>query len=206
MIVNSERALAIICPACQSFEKHKFSLFAISQEPFQLSCSCGFSQGHVSRTNKGFELDVLTISGEWARIRLTRKEFFYTPLLNLFSSQTGQHVGYLGNPEQVHQQVVHSPQLLPGPSEFINPEVMAEILELLQELAQREKIRCECEHSSIGIDIYADRVELVCAYCGGVVQIGAVCGKHRERLARVTEIVMEPSTSKMLGEWLKPLT
>jgi len=38
------------------------------------------------------------------------------------------------------------------------------------------------------------------------VKIGARTQQHQERLARVTEIVMEPCTSQFLGEWLKPLT
>ena len=205
MVFNRERALALVCPACQNIEEHKFSLFAISQKPLQLVCSCGFSQGHLRRCTKDFELNVLSISGDRARIRLPTTVFFFTPLHNLYSAHSGQHLGYLGDPQKVHSVVLENPSYLSELSGSVNPEVMAEIIEMLQELAEQQKIRCECEFSSIGIDVYVDRVELVCAYCGSVVQVNASCGKHRDRLAKVTEIIMEPSTSRMLGEWLKPL-
>lgn len=206
MVFYSERALAILCPACQRTEVHVFSLFAISQGHFQLVCSCGFSQGHLRRVNKNFELDVLIVAGERARIRLVRTELFCTPLLSLFSPLSGDHLGYLGYPREVENIVAESSSLLPMFGNIVNPEIMSETLEVLQGLAEQQKIRCDCEHSSIGIDVYADRVDLVCAFCGSVVQIDASRDQHLEELSRVTEIIMEPSTSRMLGEWLKPLT
>lgn len=207
MIVNSERTIALTCPACQVIQQHTFSLFAISQQPLQLVCRCGFSQGHLRRLNGHFELDVLSIEGDRARILLPRGRFFSTPLVNLLSPANGRNLGYLGNPADV-QDVLREGLDRPvqETDDFVNPEVMRAILELLEDLAGRQKIRCECEHSSVGIDVYSDQVELVCSYCGSVVQIGASTRKHQERLSRVTEIVMEPCTSHFLGEWLKPLT
>ncbi len=207
MIVNSERTIALTCPACQGIQKHTFSLFFISQNPLQLLCDCGFSQGHLRRLNKHFELDVLSIEGDRARILLPRGQFFKLPLINLVSPTSGLSLGYLGDPAHVQDMVLDG---LSGFSlesdDFSNPEIMRGILELLEDLAGRTKIRCECEHSSIGIDVYSDQVELVCSFCGSVVQIDANTQKHYERLARVSEIVMEPCTSHYLGEWLKPLT
>lgn len=207
MIVNSERAIALTCPACQGIQKHTFSLFSISKNPLKLVCACGFSQGHLRRLNKHFELDVLSIEGERARILLTRGQFFGMPLIHLLSPMSGQSLGYLGELASVQEVVLDQPSgFFIGPDDFENPDVMRNVLERLEELAGRDKIRCECEHSSIGIDVYPDQVELVCSYCGSVVKIGASTRQHQERLERVAEIVMEPCTSRFLGEWLKPLT
>ena len=205
MILNSERTIALTCPACQGVQKHTFSLFSISQKPLQLVCSCGFSQGHLRRLNKHFEVDVLSMEGDRARVLVPRGQFFSTPLVNLLSPVSGRSLGYLGDPATV-QDMVRPSALFLESDDFSNPEVMREILQLLEDLAEQDKIRCECEHSSIGIDVYPDQVELVCSYCGSMVQIGASTRQHQERLARVAEIVMEPCTSHFLGEWLKPLT
>lgn len=206
MIVNSERAIALTCPACQGIQKHTFSIFSISQKPLQLMCSCGFSQGHLRRLKKNFELDVLSMEGERARILLPRRQFFGTPLITLLSPANGKNLGYLGDPIRVDK-ATEAGQLgfLLESDDFINPKVMSTILKKLENLAGQDKIRCECEHSSIGIDVYPDQVELVCSYCGSVVKILANTLQHQERLARVAEIVMEPYTSQLLGEWLKPL-
>jgi len=207
VIVNSERTIALTCPACQGVQKHTFSLFSISQTPLQLTCDCGFSQGHLRRLNKHFELDVLSIEGDRARVLLPRGQFFGMPLMHLLSPLSGQRLGYLGDPASVQEIMLEGPAgFFLEDEDFANPAVMRNVLETLEDLAVQDKIRCECDHSSIGIDVYPDQVELVCAYCGSVVKIGASTRQHQERLARVSEIIMEPCTSLLLGEWLKPLT
>jgi len=206
VIVNSERTIALTCPACQGIQKHTFSLFSISQKPVQLMCKCGFSQGHLRRLNKNFELDVLSIEGERARILLPRSQFFGMPLIHLLSPMSGRSLGYLGEPDHVDEVALGGQSgFFLEKDDFVNPEVMKRVLENLEELAGQDKIRCECEFSSIGIDVYPDLVELVCSYCGSVVKICASTRQHQEKLARVAEIVMEPCTSRYLGEWLKPL-
>ncbi|HHT43272.1 MAG TPA: hypothetical protein GX014_07725 [Firmicutes bacterium] len=206
MIVNSKRALALVCPACQRLETHEFSVFEVSRRPLRLVCSCGFFQGNLARSHSCYELDVFSVIGQREHVRVPRRTFFSTPLMTLFSSHSGHHLGYLGNPEDVTSLVAEtSPVFLPSADDFANPEIMGQILQQLQDLAEKQKIRCDCEHSSVGLDVYADRVELVCSFCGSVIQIDASTPKHQERLSRVTEIIMEPCTSQMLGEWLKPL-
>ncbi len=207
MIVNSERTIALTCPACQGIQKHTFSLFSISKQPLQLVCDCGFSQGHLRRINKHFQLDVLSIEGERARILLPRGRFFGMALINLLAPGSGQSLGYLGDPMSVQEVVLDGPSgFFLESDHFANPGVMRSVLEILENLAAHDKIRCECDYASIGIDVYSDDVELVCSFCGSVVKIGASTRQHQERLSRVTEIVMEPCTSQFLGEWLKPLT
>ncbi len=207
MIVNSERAIALTCPACQVIQEHPFSLFTISRQPLQLLCRCGFSQGHLRKLKRNYELDVLGVDGDRVRLLLSRNELIRTPLRNIFSTKNGQELGYIGSPEAVQEAIVTgSRDFVAESGDFANPQIMREILAMLQDLAEQHKIRCECEHPSVGIDIYADKVELVCAFCGSMVVIGASTHKHQERLSRVSEIIMEPCTAQYLEEWLKPLT
>lgn len=207
MIVDSERTIALTCPACQIIQEHTFSLFSISQQPFQLLCRCGFSQGHLRRQKGRFELNMLGADGERVRIPFSRSEFISRPLVKVFSGSKERKLGFLGSPQAVQKAMLEeSTSFTLEVGNFSNPEIMREVLKLLQDLAERDKIRCECEHSSIGIDVYSDLVELVCSYCGSMVQIGASSRRHQERLSSVAEIVMEPCTSQFLEEWLKPLT
>ena len=120
-------------------------------------------------------------------------------------------MGYLGCPQEVDEAVFllgdewEYSDVQIDLEEFVNPQVMHGVLEKLQELAENNKIKCGCEHSSVGIDIYGDKVELVCSFCGSAVLIGATTRKDQERMARITEIVMEPSSHAFLEERLKPL-
>lgn len=207
MILHSERTIALTCPACQMIQEHTFSLFAISEQPLHLLCRCGFSQGHLRRQKKHFELDVLGIEGDRVRIPFSKNEFLARRLVNIKTGASERKLGYLGNPQAVQAAVLdETTSFSLDFGDFSDPIIMEEVLKLLQDLAEQDKIRCECEHSSIGIDVYSDRVELVCSYCGSMVQIDASTKRHQERLSRITEIVMEPCTSQSLGEWLRPLT
>ena len=211
MIVNSERALALYCPACQGIQDHVFSIFEISKYPRHLQCSCGFVQGHIRHLEKHYELDLLSVAGDRIRLLYSLREFLFLPLVAILEPQSGQEVGYLGHPYEVEEAAFllgdewEYSDVQIDLDEFVNPQVMHRVLEKLQELAENDRIKCGCEHPSVGVDIYADKVELVCSFCGSAVLIGGTTRKDQERIARITEIVMEPSSHAFLEERLKPL-
>ncbi len=205
MIVNSERAIALTCPACQVVQEHEFSLFRLSR-PLQLTCGCGFSQGQLRKLNQKYELDVLGVDGNRIRILFSKRELFHKHLVNVLSPRDGQKLGYLGYPRFVKETVRSDAQrYAPEPGDFSDSKIMHEILDMLQDLAEQRKIRCECERPSVGLDVYTDRVELVCSFCGSTVVMGASTREHVDRLSRVGEIIMEPRSARYLEEWLKPL-
>lgn len=208
VVVNGERTLALLCPACQQIHEHTFSIFSAAQKALPLFCDCGFSQGSLRRHRKNFELDVFSSAGDRVRLLLSLREFLAVPLIALFAPQNGQEIGFFGDGPAVSEAVETElkGRTLAHPAGVNNPEIMHEILKTLQELAERHKIRCRCEQPSVGIDVYADRVELVCAFCGSAVLIGASTREERDQLSRVSEIIMEPSTYVFLEEWLKPIT
>lgn len=205
MIVQSDRAIALTCPACQIVQEHSFSLFTISHQPLQLLCHCGFSQGHFRQLKGNYELDVLGADGERVRLVLSKSDLLHTPLLNI-AHKEGYELGFVGNPQAVEKAVLTSSRsIIADLDKVVNPQIMLNILETLQDLAKQHKIKCACEHPSVGIDIYVDKAELVCAFCGSTVIIGASTHNDQERLSRIQEIVMEPSIAQHLEKWLKPL-
>lgn len=205
MIVQSDRSIALTCPACRIVQEHPFSLFTISRQPLQLLCHCGFSQGHLRQLKKNYELDVLGLDGDRIRLLFSRNDLLHIPLLNI-AHEAGYELGFVGNPQAVQEAILESSQSsISELGSLANPQIMREILEMLQDLAERHKIKCECEYPSVGIDIYVDKVELVCAFCGSMVIIGASTHSDQERLSRVSEIIMEPCTAQHLEKWLKPL-
>lgn len=211
MILETHKTLALQCPACQGTQFHEFSIFQISREPYPLQCRCGFIQGQVRRTGGRYTIDAFSLIGERVRLVYPAKEFLRARLMSLIQPTFGDIIGFLGRGSEVAEAVAHSDILsqfggdVNELEDFENPDVMYAVLARLHQLAGENKITCQCDHPSVGLDIYSDRVELVCSYCGSAVVIEASAPYHQERVARLSAIAMEPSSYACLGECLKPL-
>jgi uncharacterized Zn-finger protein len=210
VIVETQRTLALQCPACQGTQFHELSIFEVGPQPHPLQCKCGFAHGQVSRTGSRYTIDAFSLAGERVRLIYPAKEFLRARLMSLIEPTFGDTIGFLGRDKDVSEAVSHSECFQFGSDgaeleDFENPDVMYAVLARLQRLAGEGKITCQCDHPSVGIDIYPDRVELVCSFCGSAVVIEASAPYHQERVARLHEIVMEPSSYASLGECLKPL-
>lgn len=206
MILESERTIALLCPACQQIQKRKFSLFSISRQSVHLLCRCGFSLGHLRGVGENIEIDILDIDGERVYFTLRRNKLVKSNLINMSSPEKGNELGYLGTSEIIKEYVSKKAfQFEPTTGDFSDPIIMNNVLNILQELAKRHKIGCECEQPSIGIDVYPKQVELVCSSCNGMVRISANTQKDLDRLSQIEEIVIKPCFPQIKERWLKPL-
>jgi uncharacterized Zn-finger protein len=211
VIVETERTLALLCPACQGTQFHEFSIFGIGHKPYPLQCRCGFAHGQVQRTGSRYTINAFSLTGEHVCLAFPAKEFLRAPLVVLIEPTFGDNIGFLGRGRDVQEAVANSDALSQSSGDaldvedFENPDVMYAVLARLQQLAGEGKITCRCDHPSVGIDIYPEKVELVCSFCGSAVVIGASAPYHQERVAHLSEIVMEPSSYAYLSERLKPL-
>jgi uncharacterized Zn-finger protein len=211
VVYDGERTLALQCPACQGVQFHVFYVFEISHRPHPLQCKCGFTHGQIRRSSKRYLVDAFSLAGERVRLTYSAREFLRATLVPLIEPTFGDIVGYLGKNEEVAEAVAYSDALseagsLPSELEqFENPDVMFAILSHLQQLAGMSKVACQCDHPSVGIDIYSDKVELVCSYCGSAMLIGASTEADLQRVLSLSEIVMEPSSYASLGERLRPI-
>lgn len=204
VVVSTERTMALHCPACEKMQYHVFSMFELTKSPRPLQCSCGFTQGHLAKKGRRYEVRLLCPSGERLRLLYSLKEFSSAPLLSFLTPEDGEPLGFLGDYRQVEEAVAQWEQ--ENREEFTEPDVMHSILERLQALAREDKISCDCEHPSVGIDVFPDKVELICSFCGSAVLMGATTKKDVERLHRLSEIVMKRSSYTYLEEWLKPFS
>lgn len=205
MIFEGERTLALQCPACQGTQFHDFYVFEISHRPHPLQCECGFTHGQIRRTGKKYTVDSFSLTGERVRLTYSAKEFLRAALIALVEPSYGDTIGFLGKRAEVSEAAEALGGEIGELEDFENPDVMHAILARLQQLALDGNITCQCDHPSVGIDIYSDKVELVCSYCGSAVVIGASTQAERERVLSLSQIVMEPSSYASLSERLKPL-
>ncbi|NLM25069.1 MAG: hypothetical protein GX208_02995 [Firmicutes bacterium] len=192
--------MALYCPACERLQYHEFSFFDISSSPRPFHCSCGFTQGHIVKKKKRYEVRLLSPAGVQVRLLYSFREFWAAPLLTFYTADEDEALGYLGNPQDVDEAVAAWNNDFVEPGDFDEPEIMSAILGYLQKLASSNKIACECNHPSVGIDVYPDKVELVCSSCSSGIVIGATSAKDVQKLAQLTEIVMQPASYTWLGE------
>lgn len=197
--------MALYCPACERLQYHRFSLFELSSSPRAFHCACGFTQGHITKKHHRYEMSLLSSSGERVRLLFSFHEFWSVPLLTFYSPEEGEILGFFGEAQQIEEAVIAYDNELLEPDDFYAPEIMTEILAYLQKLALAHKICCTCSDPAVGIDVYPDKVELVCANCGSALLMSAVCEEDLEKLYSLSEIKMQPASYTYLGEWLKPI-
>lgn len=205
MLLSGERTMAVYCPACEQVQFHQFSLFELSSSPHAFHCACGFTQAQITKHNHRYEISMLTAAGDRVRLLFPFREVWSAPLLTLYSPEEGEILGFLGDAEQVEEAVADFDSDLLEPDDFFAPDVMTRILAHLQKLALAHKITCTCNNPAVGIDVYPDKVELVCAHCGSAILMSAVSEEDVNRLQSLPELKMKPASYTYLGEWLKPI-
>lgn len=197
--------MALYCPACEKFQYHTFSLFELSSSPHPYNCDCGFTQGHISKIKQRYEVRLLCPSGNRVRLLYTFREFWIAPLLTFYSAEEDEALGFIGNASAVKDAVATWNDDLIRPDEFYAPEVMSAILVWLHRLAEKGKVTCNCKDPGVGLDVYPDKIELICSNCGSTMLIDAMTQDDVERLRSLAEIVMQPASYTYLGECLKPI-
>jgi len=205
LLLSGERTMAIYCPACEQLHYHQFSLFQLSSSPRAFHCTCGFTQAHITKHNRRYEVSLLTPAGDRVRLLFPFREFWSAPLLTFYSPDEGEILGYFGEAEHVKEAAADFDSDLLEPDDFFAPEIMTEILAYLQKLAAAQKIGCTCSDPAVGIDVYPDKVELVCSNCGSAILMSAVSEDDIARLYSLSELKMKPASYTYLGEWLKPI-
>lgn len=200
MVLSGDRTMALYCPACERLQYHKFAFFDISSSPRPFQCNCGFTQGHIVKKKKRYEVRLLSPAGIQVRLLYSFREFWAAPLLTFYFADEDEALGYLGNPQEVDQAVAAWNNDFVDPDDFEEPEIMSAILGYLQKLASASKISCECNHPAVGIDVYPDRVELVCSSCSSGIIIGATTVKDFQKLSQLKEIIMHPASYTFLEE------
>ncbi len=206
MLVDVERVLVLYCPACAVVQSHHISLFSVKRNaPKPIPCTCGFNQGHIERRDDAYRLGIFLPSGERVRLRFGLQEFQQTAVLTLRHPETQEELGFFGIPSSVNSLAASWRGMVSlDAEEYVRPEIMESILDFLGGLAAEERITCGCRRPSVGIDVYTDKVELICAHCGSAVLIGAATQKDVERVRRIDRVTMEPASFTFLDEWLKP--
>lgn len=174
MLLTAERALALRCLACGRLLAHPFSLFSLSKQTtpaLTFDCSCGRRTGSLLRRGRMIEIDYACIVCEsYHSITLPIKPILRNGVTDLHCVATGVLLGCIGEEKEAVRSCARGSleELALDPEReryFVNPEVMRSVLGALQAAAEVDRLGCACGQRQIEIEIYPEKVELICTFC-----------------------------------------
>jgi hypothetical protein len=178
--VVGERIQISRCPRCARLEMHRISVFEFSgRQAVILSCSCGFHKASIySFRHRNYHIRMHCLACDSDHIwTASFADFWRSPVFVCQCVDSGMDISYLCGPGEV-KDVVES---LDGqvPSElsvfgdtradfFVNPKIMADILNKVRRLTDRGDVYCQCGNDEPRVEVFGDRVELSCQECGSL--------------------------------------
>jgi len=177
MLVPARVAFAMRCPQCGKWETSLVSLFDFSGgATVRLTCSCGGHKLTVGmRKRSQFWVQVPCYLCDGVHFSYySVKEFWHPAAKRVLCSDTELQLGAFGGEEEI---LALSPGI-DGDADklledaimedyFENPEVMYQALTHVHDLAERGDLVCQCGNQKVEVDIFSDRLELICPECGG---------------------------------------
>lgn len=183
MVVPTDTVIALRCPDCGRLELFHLSRFFISKRgPGRVICSCGMEKARVStRDHVTYTLDIeCTICDLRHNYQFSGKKIWSADVTPLMCLETGLDLGSIGPRDKVRATIqTYQEELeslieeLGGPGYFSNPDVMFEVLNYLQEMADEGGIFCPCGKNRIELEVLPDRLELRCKNCDRITIIYA---------------------------------
>lgn len=178
MLVSTTTIVAVRCAVCGKMDFHAMSLFSFAgKKVHRLTCSCGaglMSLGSKDRRQFWLQLECLMCESRHIYY-YNRQELWSGHLIVLTCEETDLAIGYIGSKEQVRKSILQQDKSVQEMAEdlgfvdyFENPEIMYEVLENLQQLAEDGRLSCQCGCYQINVEVFPDRLELRCENCDAV--------------------------------------
>ncbi|MDS1030362.1 hypothetical protein RDV78_07680 [Bacillota bacterium LX-D] len=198
MCVPTLSIIAMRCPACNQLELHSLSFFDFArQRTYKMECSCGRSLLSVgTKDRKMFWLQIDCEMCESKHLYyFKRKQIWSENILEIECTDTGIEIAYIGPKEKIRQCVQQQNRSLEDIAQevgfvdyFDNPEVMYQILDRINEIAEAGELRCQCGNQNIEIEVFPDSLELRCEDCNSIARIKAETAGDIENFKNASRI------------------
>jgi hypothetical protein len=209
VLITTTTALALRCPECGKIKWHSLSLFSFSaQKTLRFNCSCGAPLLLISTKDRRlfyFQVECAMCEGRHL-MEFFLKEIWSGKVLDLVCRETDLEIGFVGPRDQVKKCIAHQERSLQEMAEdlgyadyFANPDIMYEILDCLNKIAEDGNLSCQCGNRQVEVEIFADRIELRCTGCGAFGVIPAETRRDVEAVKKIWEIVLKPGDASMAG-------
>lgn len=206
-VINYLTTISLRCPVCGKLDVHPVGIFDFSGDGCkEIYCECGYKKVKLSTKNfRRYSLQFNCIICELEHtLFFSPEEFWSSQLLTVRCPDTDLKLGYLG-PEVLVQNEIRDQQDLDSMIKdsdfedyFCDPEVMLGVLDILHDIAEAGGLICQCGNRNIDIDMYPDKIELICRDCHGMTMINARTTADLEKLKERNRIVLTKGKSSAL--------
>lgn len=175
MVIDNLSTVAYKCPVCGSIEFNYISIFDFSgKKGYTVSCSCnkGFVK-IITKSNKKCMISMPCIACNGMHYYTLEFATLWTERISTFTCpNTGIELCFIGNDDVVRKSVDQyelQMDLLMNDigydDYFVNNTVMLDTIDRIHDIAEKGNLFCQCGNDDIDLQMYSDRVELVCQKC-----------------------------------------
>lgn len=198
MLFPTNTVIGVRCPDCGKIGFHGVSLFSLSPgRPLVITCSCGseiMSLGTKDRRKFWIQVDCLLCETRHV-VHFTRAQIWSNEVLPIRCAETGLELGFVGAKDKVRRATRNLDKSLGEMASdlglidyFENPDVMYEVLDCLQRIAEEGNLFCQCGNFDIDVEIFPEKIELCCSVCSAHMFIHAQSDADIEKARQLNEL------------------
>lgn len=206
MLLEQSTSFAMRCAECGRLEVNKINIFQLSgKQEVSLKCECGTHKATISsKGSRYITINYFCIICDREHTAIFPKSVFWSKkhLNSIRCLETDLNLGYFGSYKLISEELERQQEELNsmaddlGFDEFVNPEVMLEILDYLHDIAAKGGLYCECGNHNINIELSSDKLEIFCNNCYASRQIPASKRADLDAIKKLDEIIVNFSTGR----------
>ncbi len=166
MIIYGLKSLIVRCQFCGKIRVYEVNLFQVMKSSgVKYTCECGADNVYISReNNKDIRIGLNCFN-------CNDKHIYHIGLMDILRNNNihcyqGSKICFIGDKEVAKQMLLGKQDLCID--YFSNFEVLGKALKQVYFLDKHNRINCNCGNSNVSIEIFSDRIELICKNCNSV--------------------------------------
>ncbi|HHW55655.1 MAG: hypothetical protein WAQ41_04295 [bacterium] len=200
MLIDAAAALVMRCARCGKLVLISESLFNLRRAVKEVNCPCGGSLARLYLGRGGvLKLEIMCfICEDWHSVTLPLASFLRGDVEYFACPESSLELGLTGPPDLLRERMAAGDLELMGltgdlnlEEYFVDPDIMFQVLNYLYELGRAGKIFCRCGQRMLEFNLYADRVDIHCNYCGNLLPVSASAREDLEYVRGLVELELD---------------
>lgn len=203
-LTEKSTVVASRCPECGAIIAERVNIFSLAGQQHVIKCKiCGKSHMTIALSaDRKVRLNVpCLVCPHPHPYTLGTTAFFDQELFLLQCSYSGLDICFIGTEEKVDEALRMSAKQLKEifdenrkeeeSKNFLDADVMQEVMYAVEELAITNRIRCDCGEPNLAIVVQYDKVKLSCKDCGCSATLYASEKDDIEKANAIKKLVLE---------------
>ena len=198
MVINKTTTIAVRCLDCGPFTVETINIFYLSGNgEYEVRCSCGHKKARLScadSRNIKIYYYCPVCNSEHKRIISAARFWSNAAEYPLVCRVTGLNLGYYGQHQLIKKREMEEKKEMESlvnefaSDDFVNPEIILEVLDYLHDLADQGALKCECGSVDINISLCNDKLKLLCGNCTNFIIVPASSREELNDLKTLSEL------------------